>query len=68
MAQAHGEHKTRLLDWNALVIGERLPTLSYVLTQAMVDEFRKGVMDPEAAYPTKWMCALITWCITTTAR
>jgi hypothetical protein len=52
MAQAHGEHKTKLLDWEALVIGERLPTLSYVLTQEMVDEFRKGVMDPEAAYPT----------------
>ena len=33
MAQTHGEHKTRLLDWDALVIGEKLPTLSYVLTQ-----------------------------------
>jgi hypothetical protein len=52
MAQTHGEHKTKLLDWDALVIGEKLPTLSYVLTQEMVDEFRKGVMDPEAAYPT----------------
>jgi len=52
MAQTQGEHKTKRLDWEALEIGEKLPTLSYVLTQQMVDEFRKGVMDPEAAFPT----------------
>ena len=50
MSESHGN--TKLLDWDALVIGERLPTLSYVLTQEMIDEFRKGVQDPEAAYPT----------------
>jgi hypothetical protein len=53
MAHAHdGDDKRRLLDWDKLQIGERLPTLSYMLTQEMIDEYRKGVMDPEAAYPT----------------
>ena len=52
MAQTHGENKTKLLDWEALEIGEKLPSFSYVLTQQMVDEFRTGVMDPEAAFPT----------------
>ena len=43
MSESHGN--TKLLDWDALVIGERLPTLSYVLTQEMIDEFRKGVQE-----------------------
>ncbi len=30
----------------------RLPSFSYVITQQMIDEFRQGVMDPEAAFPT----------------
>src|SRR3954453_15954348 len=52
MAQTQTEDKRKLLDWDKLVIGEKLPSFSYVLTQEMIDEYRKGVMDPEAAFPT----------------
>ena len=52
MAHAQGEDTRKWLDWEALVIGEKLPSFSYVLTQEMMDEYRKGVMDPEAAFPT----------------
>ena len=51
MTQAK-EDTRKWLDWEALVIGEKLPGYSYVLTQQMMDEYRKGVMDPEAAFPT----------------
>ena len=46
------EDKRKLLDWEALQIGEQLPAFSYVLTQEMVDRYRQGVMDPEAGFPT----------------
>lgn len=49
---AHEYPGTRLLDWEKLEVGEQLPSFSYVLTQQMMDEFRQGVMDPEAAFPT----------------
>jgi hypothetical protein len=50
---AHGAEDVRKpLDWDKLEIGEALPSFSYLLTQDMVDEFRAGVMDPEAAFPT----------------
>ena len=49
---AETEDTRKMLDWNALEIGEKLPSFSYVLTQAMIDEYRQGVMDPEAAFPT----------------
>jgi hypothetical protein len=52
MAQQQTEDKRKLLDWDKLEIGEKLPSFTYVLTQEMVDEYRKGVMDPEAAFPT----------------
>ena len=52
MAQVQGEDKRKLLDWDALEVGELFEPFSYVLTQQMIDEFRKGVMDPEAAFPT----------------
>ena len=52
MEQAQGEDKRKLLDWDALEVGETFEPFSYVLTQQMIDEFRKGVMDPEAAFPT----------------
>ena len=52
MAQAHEKESRKLLDWDALEVGEKLPSFSYVLTQQMLDEYRKGVMDPEAAFPT----------------
>ena len=48
----HAQGKTKLLDWEKLEVGEKLPSFSYVLTQAMMDDFRAGVMDPEAAFPT----------------
>jgi len=42
----------QLLDWDALEIGETFPPFEYVLTQEMVDRYREGVQDPEAAFPT----------------
>ena len=52
MARARENDTRKLLDWEALEIGEAFEPYSYVLTQQMMDEFRKGVMDPEAAFPT----------------
>jgi hypothetical protein len=53
MAHAHDEDDTRkLLDWDALEVGEKLTSFSYVITQQMIDDFRQGVMDSEAAFPT----------------
>jgi len=52
MAQRHAGETRKLLDWETLEVGEQLPSFSYVLTQQMVDEYRRGVMDPEAAFPT----------------
>ena len=52
MAHAHEDETRKLLDWDALEVGEKLPAFSYVITQQMIDEFRQGVMDPEAAFPT----------------
>ena len=52
MAQHGGDEKRKLLDWDALEVGEMFEPFSYVLTQQMIDEFRQGVMDPEAAFPT----------------
>ncbi|MBI4311727.1 MAG: hypothetical protein HY681_08085 [Chloroflexi bacterium] len=46
------EDTRKVLDWDALEVGERFPPFSYVLTQQMLDEYRRGVMDPEAAFPT----------------
>ncbi len=48
---ADGNDKT-LLDWDALEVGETFEKYDYVLTQEMIDTFRKGVMDPEASFPT----------------
>ena len=41
-----------LLDWETLEIGETFEPYSYVLTQEMLGTYRKGVMDPDAAFPT----------------
>ena len=41
-----------LLDWEALEVGETFERYEYVLTQEMIASYRKGVMDPEAAFPT----------------
>ena len=40
------------LDWDALEVGETFEKFEYVLTQQMIDEYRRGVMDPDAAFPT----------------
>ena len=40
------------LDWDALAVGETFERYEYTLTQTMIDEYRRGVMDPEAAFPT----------------
>ena len=41
-----------LLDWDVLEVGETFEKYEYVLTQEMIHTYRKGVMDPEAAFPT----------------
>ena len=38
------------LDWNALEVGETFDKFEYLLTQEMIDTYRKGVMDPEASF------------------
>ena len=40
------------LDWDALEVGETFDKFQYVLTQEMIDGYRKGVMDPDASFPT----------------
>ena len=40
------------LDWDALAVGETFERFEYTLTQQMIDEYRRGVMDPDAAFPT----------------
>jgi hypothetical protein len=41
-----------LLDWDALEVGETFGKFEYVLTQELIDTYRKGVMDPDASFPT----------------
>ncbi len=41
-----------VLDWEKLEIGETLPSYDYLLTQEMLDMYRQGVDDTEAAFPT----------------
>jgi hypothetical protein len=38
--------------WEAIVVGEDLGTLEYVLTEQMVANYRRVVDNPHAAYPT----------------
>ncbi|SVD12413.1 uncharacterized protein METZ01_LOCUS365267, partial [marine metagenome] len=40
------------LDWASLEVGETFEKFEYLLTQEMIDTYRKGVMDPEASFPT----------------
>lgn len=46
------EPDTQLFDWDALRIGDALPSYEYSLTQEMVDKYREGVQDPDARFPT----------------
>jgi hypothetical protein len=41
-----------LLDWDKLEIGETFDTWEYIYTENMLTQFRKGVMDTDAAFPT----------------
>ena len=41
-----------LLDWDALEIGETFPVYEYMIQQDNIDQFRTGVMDPDASFPT----------------
>lgn len=38
--------------WESIPVGDDLGTLDYVLTQKMVDDYRRVVDNPHAAYPT----------------
>ena len=46
------QQKLPPLDYNKLEIGEELGSYEYLLTQEMLDEYRKSVDDPEAVFPT----------------
>lgn len=46
------ESEKILLDWDVLEVGETFDKFEYVLTQEMIDTYRKGVMDPDASFPT----------------
>ena len=52
MTQSNPPASLPELDYNKLQIGEELGSYEYVLTQEMVDEYRKSVDDPEAVFPT----------------
>jgi hypothetical protein len=39
-------------NYDRVQVGEELGTYEYVLTQEMVDEYRKSVDDPEGVFPT----------------
>lgn len=38
--------------WESIPVGDDLGSLDYVLTQKMVDDYRRVVDNPHAAYPT----------------
>ena len=40
------------LDWDTLQVGETFEKFEYVLTQEMIDTYRRGVMDQDASFPT----------------
>ena len=46
------QQKLPELDYNKLQIGEELGSYEYVLTQQMLEEYRKSVDDPEGVFPT----------------
>jgi hypothetical protein len=46
------QQKLPQLDYHKLQIGEQLGSYEYVLTQEMLNEYRKSVDDPEAVFPT----------------
>lgn len=53
MAESSGtiEERTRAV-WDSLAVGEELGSYEYVLTQGMLDDYRRVVGNPHAAYPT----------------
>lgn len=48
MSDSNTEH----VVWESIPLGDDLGSLDYVLTQQMVDDYRRVVDNPHAAYPT----------------
>ena len=46
------EQNLPLFDYNAVQVGEELGSYEYLLTQDMVDLYRRAVDDPDAVFPT----------------
>ncbi len=46
------EQELPLFDYNEVQIGEELGSYEYLLTQEMVDLYRRAVDDPDAVFPT----------------
>jgi hypothetical protein len=42
----------KTFDFEAVEVGEQLGSFEYVLTQAQVDQYRRAVDDPDAAFTT----------------
>ena len=42
----------KLFEYDKIEIGEELGSYEYVLTQEMLDNFRRSVEDPDAPFPT----------------
>lgn len=40
------------LYWDAIEVGETFEKFEYLLTQEMIGQYRQGVMDSEASFPT----------------
>ncbi|CAI8012945.1 hypothetical protein GBAR_LOCUS8253 [Geodia barretti] len=46
------EQELPLFDYNEVQVGEELGSYEYLLTQEMVDIYRRAVDDPDAVFPT----------------
>lgn len=46
------EPELKIFDYETAVVGEKLGSYEYTLTQQMLDDFRASVDDPEAPFPT----------------
>ncbi len=46
------EQELPLFDYDAVRVGEELGSYEYLLTQEMVDLYRRAVDDPDAVFPT----------------
>ena len=46
------DQQTQVFDWEAIRIGDELPSYEYELTQEMLDKYRQAVEDSNARFPT----------------